>query len=172
MPSSRARLAGIVLAPVALLATFSAGYGFAEAKSPPEAGLAAAHELIVATGASKQFETVVPMMVRQLEPILLQIAPGKDPEIKEIMSLMVERFSERKSEMLDIIAKIYAAKLTEGEMKDLSAFFSKGAGAAFIAKQPEILSESMTAGQKWGEKIGVEIEEQIRQELQKRGIKI
>lgn len=172
MSSSRARLAAFVLAPVALFAAFSAGYGFADAKSPPEAGLAAAHELIVATGASKQFETVVPMMVRQLEPILLQIAPGKDAEIKEIMSLMVERFSERKSEMLDIIAKIYAAKLTEGEMKDLSAFFSTGAGAAFIAKQPEILSESMTAGQKWGEKIGVEIEEQIRQELQKRGIKI
>jgi hypothetical protein len=30
----------------------------------------------------------------------------------------------------------------------------------------------MAAGQKWGEKIGLEIEEQIKQELTKRGIKI
>lgn len=172
MQSLRARRAGFFAVPVALLAAFSAGYGFAEAKSPSEASLTAAQELIVATGASKQFEAVVPMMVKQLEPILLQMVPGKETEIKEIMSLMVERFSERKSEMLDIIAKIYATKLTEAEMKDLSAFFSKGAGAAFIAKQPEILTESMAAGQQWGEKIGVEIEQQIREELQKRGIKI
>jgi hypothetical protein len=30
----------------------------------------------------------------------------------------------------------------------------------------------MAAGQQWGQKIGVEIEQQIRDELQKRGIKI
>jgi hypothetical protein len=57
-------------------------------------------------------------------------------------------------------------------MKDLTEFFSKGAGAAFIAKQPEILTESMTAGQQWGLKIGMEIEQQIREEFKKRGIKI
>jgi hypothetical protein len=160
------------MAPVALLAAFSAGYGLADAKAPSDPSLTAAQALIVATGASKQFDAVVPMMVKQLEPILLQMVPGKEAEIKEIMALMVERFSQRKSEMLDIIAKIYATKLSEPEMKDLSAFFSKGAGAAFIAKQPEILTESMAAGQQWGEKIGVEIEQQIREELQKRGIKI
>jgi hypothetical protein len=172
MRSPCARLAGLIVAPVALLVAFSAGYGLADAKAPPDASLAAAQELIVATGASKQFEAVVPLMVKQLEPVLIQMVPGKETEIKEIMALMVERFSERRSEMLDIIAKIYAMKLSEAEMKDLSAFFSKGAGAAFIAKQPEIVTESMAAGQQWGEKIGVEIEQQIRQELQKRGIKI
>jgi hypothetical protein len=172
MRSARARLAGFLLAPVALISVFSAGYVFAEAQKPSEAGLAAARDLIGATGASRQFEAVVPMLVKQLEPILLQAAPGKDKEIKEIMGLMVERFSQRKSEMLEMIAGIYASKLTEPEMKDLTAFFSKGAGAAFIAKQPEILTESMAAGQKWGQTIGLEIEEQIREEFKKRGIKI
>ena len=172
MMSSRGFLAGAILAPVALISAFSAGLVMAEAQKPAEASLSAARELIVATGASKQFEAVVPMMVKQLEPILLQMAPGKEAEIKEITGLIVQRFSERKSEMMEIIANIYASKLSEAEMKDLSAFFSKGAGAAFIAKQPEILTESMAAGQQWGQKIGVEIEQQIRDELQKRGIKI
>jgi hypothetical protein len=172
MTSSRAYLAGAILAPMALLGAFCAGRVMAEASKPAEASLAAARELIVATGASKQFEAVVPMMVKQIEPILLQMAPGKEAEIKEITGLIVQRFSERKSEMLEIIANIYASKLSDTEMKDLTAFFSKGAGATFIAKQPEILTESMAAGQQWGQKIGVEIEQQIRDELQKRGIKI
>lgn len=172
MTSSRAYLAGAILAPVALFSAFSAGLVVAETSKASDASLLAARELIVATGASKQFEAVVPMMVKQLEPILLQMAPGKETEIKEIAGLIVQRFSERKSEMMEIIAKIYASKLSESEMKDLSAFFSKGSGAAFIAKQPEILTESMAAGQQWGQKIGVEIEQQIRDELQKRGIKI
>lgn len=141
-------------------------------QKPAEASLKAAHELIVATGAGKQFEAVVPLMVKQLEPILLRMAPGKEAEIKEITGLIVQRFAERKSEMLDIIANIYATKLSEADMKDLTAFFSKGAGATFIAKQPEILTESMAAGEQWGQKIGVEIEQQIRDELNKRGIKI
>ncbi len=172
MRTARARWAAYLLAPVALILSFSAGYVSAEAQKPSEPSLVAARALIVATGASKQFEAVVPMMVKQLEPLLMQMAPGKDKEIKEIMGLMVERFSARKGEMLEMIAGIYASKLSEPEMKDLTAFFSKGAGAAFIAKQPEILTESMTAGQQWGQKIGVEIEEQIREELKKRGIKI
>ena len=172
MWTARARGAAFILAPVALFLAFSAGYVSAKAQKPTEANLVAARELIVATGASKQFEAVVPMMVKQLEPLLLQMAPGKNNEIKEIMALMVERFSARKSEMLELIAGIYAGKLSEGEMNELAAFFSKGAGASFIAKQPEILAESMTAGQKWGQKIGLEIEEQIREEFKKRGIKI
>ncbi len=172
MRTTRARWAAFILAPMVLIVAFSAGYVAAEAQKPAETGLVAARELIVVTGASKSFEAVVPMMVKQLEPLLLQMAPGKDKEIKEIMGLMVERFSQRKSEMMEMIAGIYASKLTEPEMQDLTAFFSKGAGAAFIAKQPEILTESMTAGQNWGQKIGLEIEEQIREEFKKRGIKI
>jgi hypothetical protein len=172
MQRPRGMIVGAMLAPIALLTAFSAGYVMAEPEKPSAASLSAAHELIVATGASKQFEAVVPMMVQQLEPILLQMAPGKEAEIKEIAALIVKRFAERKSEMIEIIANVYARKLTEPEMKDLTAFFSKGAGAAFIAKQPEILTESMAAGQQWGQNIGVEIEQQIREELQKRGIKI
>lgn len=172
MRTVRARFMGFMLAPVALITAFSAGYVSAEAQKPAEQSLVAARGLMLATGASKQFETVVPMMVKQLEPLLLQMAPGKDQEIKEIMGLMVERFSQRKSEMLEIIAGIYASKLTEPEMKDLTAFFSQGSGATFIAKQPDILTESMAAGQAWGQKIGLEIEEQIREEFKKRGIKI
>jgi hypothetical protein len=172
MPFSRGWKAGAVLAPLVVISAFSAGYVAAEAQKPDAARLAAAHELIVATGASRQFEAVVPMMVKQLEPILLQMAPGKEAEIKEIASLIIDKFGARKAEMMDIIAGVYADKLDTQDMQQLSKFFSAGAGAAFIAKQPEILTESMAAGQKWGEKIGLEIEEQIRQELTKRGIKI
>lgn len=172
MTLSRGWKASAVLAPLVLASAFSAGYVAAEAQKPDAARLAAARELMVATGASRQFEAVVPMMVKQLEPILLQMAPGKETEIKEISGLIIEKFAARKSEMMDIIAGIYAEKLDSQDMQQLSKFFSAGAGAAFIAKQPEILTESMAAGQKWGEKIGLEIEEQIKQELTKRGIKI
>jgi hypothetical protein len=88
------------------------------------------------------------------------------------MQMVTERFSARKSEMLEIVAGIYADKLTETEMRTLTAFFSEGAGAAFVARQPEIVQESMTAGQNWGAKIGLEIEQEIRREFNKRGIKI
>lgn len=174
MGRTRVWVAGAVLGPAALVLAFSTGFVLAGVQKPaasPER-LAAAHDLIAATGAGKQFETVVPMMVKQLEPILLQVAPGKEAEVREVMTLMIARFSARKSEMLDIIANIYAAKLSDTEMRALTDFFSAGAGASFIAKQPEIVQESMAAGQTWGAKIGMELEEEIRQEFSRRGIKI
>ena len=87
MQRPRGMIIGAMLAPIALFTAFSAGYVMAEPEKPSAASLSAAHELIVATGASKQFEAVVPMMVQQLEPILLQMAPGKEAEIKEISLL-------------------------------------------------------------------------------------
>ena len=172
MQLSRAFIALLLMAPLALVSAFSAGYVMAEADKSAAPGMAAARGLITATGAAKAFDTVVPTMVTQLEPLLLQAAPGTEKEVREILALMVERFSQRKAEMLETIAGIYASKLSEPEMKDLTAYFSQGAGATFIARQPEILTESMAAGQKWGQKIGVEIEQEIRNEFKKRGIEL
>ncbi len=134
--------------------------------------LAAARSLMEATGAARQFDAVMPMMVSQMEPLFLQMAPGKEKEIKEVMGLMVERFGKRKSELFEEIATLYSEKMSTADMKELTQFFGSGVGQRFIQMQPEIVQSSMLIGQRWGQKIGEEIERDVREELAKRGIKI
>ena len=103
MTSSRGFLAGALLAPVALISAFWAGLVMAEAQKPAEASLSAARELIVATGASKQFEAVVPMMVKVLpDSVIGTIAAamelnGLSQELDRVLLSRLSRLSRLNS---------------------------------------------------------------------------
>jgi uncharacterized protein len=169
----RAGRSVVALTVVALLAaTWTAAAPAENQLLPDPARIAAARDLMAATGSARQFEAVMPMLMAQMEPLFLQMAPGKEQEVKDVLGLMQERFSKRKSELLEEIAKLYSEKMSAEDMQTLAKFFSDGAGARFIQMQPEIVQGSMLIGQKWGEQIGKELEAEVRQELQKRGIKI
>jgi hypothetical protein len=40
----------------------------------------------------------------------------------------------------------------------------------FVAVEPEIMRQSMMAGQRWGARLGREIEEEVGKELKKRSL--
>jgi uncharacterized protein len=136
------------------------------------ARIAAARQLMDVTGAAKQFDAVMPMMMQQFEPLFLRLAPGHEKEIKEVLAGLLSKFSERKSELFEKIAGLYSEKMTAEDMKDLAAFFSTGTGARFIQLQPVLVQGSMAIGQQWGQQLGREIDKEMREELAKRGIKI
>jgi uncharacterized protein len=168
--------AGRPLAVLALIGVLAVGWtAIAPAEERPVADparIAAARELMAATGSARQFEAVMPMLMAQMEPLFLQMAPGKEQEVKDVLALTQDRFSKRKTELLEEIAQLYSEKMSTEDMQSLAKFFSDGAGARFIQMQPDLVQGSMQIGQRWGEQIGKELEAEVRQELQKRGIKI
>jgi len=134
--------------------------------------LAAARELMVAAGSAKQFDQIMPVLTANMTRAFVSLAPHAQKEITEVMGQMNKRFSERKGELIDQIAGLYAQKLTLEELNELTRFYSTGAGAKFIAMMPDLMQQSILLGQKWGEGIGREIEAEVRRELRKRGINI
>lgn len=134
--------------------------------------LAAAKSLLEAIGAAKQFDAVMPLMMAQMQDSFMQMSPEHGQEIREVMTQLADRFSKRKSELFDQIAPLYSERFTAVEMGELTKLFGSGIGAKFIQLQPEMVQQSMLIGQRWGEKIGQEIDREMRDELAKRGIKI
>jgi uncharacterized protein len=80
------------------------------------------------------------------------------------------KFSARRSELIDEVAITYAAMVPIDDMKAMTAFFASPAGKRFVAMQPELMRQSMAVGQRWGEKLGREVEVELAQELKKRGV--
>jgi hypothetical protein len=144
---------------------------FAEKDVDP-ARLAAAKELLVAAGTAKQFDVVVPLITQQLENAFVSLKPDHAAEIKDVFRVMPEKFSQRKQELLDQVAVLYAERLTADELKDLVKFYHSPIGAKFVQLQPELVQQSMQLGQAWGRKIGQEIEQEVRKELKERGVPI
>src|SRR5436305_1461 len=98
---------------------------FAQGANPPEsaaqpavdpARLAAAKELMVVAGSAKQFDIVVPLIAQQLEGAFVNLKPEHSAQIKDVFRLMPARFSERKNELLDQIAVLYAQRLSTEEL--------------------------------------------------------
>ena len=144
----------------------------ARAQGPEAARLAAAKEMMQVAGVAKQFDEVMPLLARQLSQSFVALSPDKAFEIREVFDQLVVRFVDRKSELIDQIATLYAEKL---ELEDLSAiigFYKSPAGVKFIGVQPDIMRQSMIFGQRWGAQIGRELEEEARRELKKRGIQL
>jgi hypothetical protein len=139
------------------------------AQAPDRMKIVAAKEMMEVTGAAKQFDQMVPLMFDQLAKAFGQMAPGKDREIREAFDKITPRFMERKYELIDQIAALYAAEMTLEDIQAVIAFFKSPVGVRFAEAQPKITRDSMVLGQRWGEKLGMELQEEARRELRRRG---
>ena len=141
-----------------------------EAQAPDAERLAAAKELMQIAGVAKQFDEVMPVLAQRLGESFVVVAPDKADLIREVFAQMAVKFVDRKGELIDQIAGLYAEKLTLEDLTAIMGFYKSPVGAKFIAVQPEMARQSMALGQRWGAQIGREIEAEARRELKKRGI--
>lgn len=152
---------------------FAPHAALAEAPPAPEASrLAAAKAMMDAAGVAAQFDQVMPLMVDQISRSFSALRPDKASEIRETFAVVAKRFLERKNELIDVVAALYARVMTEEDLKAVADFYTSPAGLRFRAVQPEIMRQSMVAGQRWGEQLGREIDAEARRELKKRGIEL
>lgn len=161
--------AGFIAAALFVLAASPAP---ARAQGPDPARLAAAKEMMGVAGVARQFEEVMPVLAQQLSQGFIALAPEKAQEIREVFSQMAVKFVDRKGELIDQIAALYAERLALEEITAIVAFYKSPAGVKFITVQPDVIRQSMALGQRWGAQIGREIEEEARRELKKRGIEL
>jgi hypothetical protein len=156
-----------------IAATFVAGGALAQSKPQIDPDrLAAATAMMKDAGIAAQFDTVVPLMLQQFKTLLPPQASENKKAVEEVFDLMTKRFSERKDELINQIAVLYASKFTVSELNDVSAFYRSPTGVKFKQVQPQLMQESMAAGQVWGQRIGQEIQTEMQRELRNRGIRL
>jgi uncharacterized protein len=136
------------------------------------ARLGAARDLLDATNTDAQFTTIIPLMFKQMRESLPAQGPQQQAEVGKVFDEIEKQFLARRSEIVDQIAVLYASKFSADEMKALADFYRSPVGQKFIAAVPELAADAMRMGNVWGQKIGREAEEKIREEFKKRGLKL
>ena len=146
----------------------------AQQKAPvlDPAAITAAKDLMLALGIEQQFETVIETMTKGMSASIRQRQPGKAKEIDEVFTKMAAKFRSRKSDVIEMTAPLYAEKFSVAEMKEIGAFYKTPIGQKMLKTQPEIMQRSMQMGMVWGQKLGVEVEAEARDELKKRGVEL
>lgn len=169
--SYRALVLASVLLASALFATI-AWLPAVRAQATDSPRVAAAKEMMQVAGVAKQFDQMMPLLMQQLVKGFVAVAPDKADEIRSVFAQLATKFVDRKGELIDKVAALYADQLTLEDLDAVIAFYRSPTGVKFITIQPHIVRESIHIGQRWGAELGREIESEARRELKKRGIEL
>ncbi|MGE0628853.1 MAG: DUF2059 domain-containing protein [Hyphomicrobiaceae bacterium] len=134
--------------------------------------LALAKEFLSVTSKAQRFDQIVPLLTNQLAMAFKRRNPGKSAEIDDVMQRLSKRFVERQSEMVDLIAPIYAERFSAAEMKEIIAFYRTPVGKRILEEMPHLMQRAVQIGINWGQRIGREVEAEARRQLQDKGIRL
>ena len=84
----------------------------------------------------------------------------------KLRSDLTPRFSELSTE----VARIYATRFTDQELKDMLAFYKSSSGQKMLTEQPKVVEASMKFAQDWANKLSDEVVAKMRDELKKMGL--
>jgi len=155
-----------------LLTLVLAAISPAQAQQPTANALALAKEIIIVKGGNAIYEPVVPQVVEQARGLFLQSNPMLSKDINEVAAKLQAELTPRTAELLNDGARLYAAKFTEQELKDVLAFYKSPVGRKVIAQEPVILDQSGSNVEEWANKLADEVIAKFRAEMRRRGKEI
>ena len=77
-------------------------------------------------GVAKQFDELMPLLAQQLSQSFMAVAPEKAEEIRQVFAQLPAKFIDRKGELIDAVASLYAQELSV-EARAVSAFYKSAA---------------------------------------------
>ncbi len=135
----------------------------------PPSQLAAARDLVNASGITRSFQPMVPQLREQIVPMLTRTRPDLTQDLGIVIKQLSPEFDKKIDDMIDIAAGIYARQMSEAEMKEAAAFFNSPVGKKYVTVQPLMLDDLVVAMQAWTQTISSFMMTRIRDEMIKKG---
>jgi len=152
----------------ALLASLL-GVAPTRAQTPPPEATSAARELIVAMKATDQFKAILPLIMQNLKPAIVQNRPDVEKDFDAITPAMIDMAMSKLPALTELMAQVYARNFTTAELNDLMAFYKTPTGQKLLQSMPVITQQSLAAGQQFAQTIVTDLQKQIVEEMKKRG---
>ena len=140
-----------------------------QAQEPSRNALLLAREIINVKGAAKMYDPVIVEVVDRTTGTLMQTNPMLFKELDEVAERLRKEYAPRVSELLAEVARLYAARFTEAELKDVLAFYKSPVGQKIILQEPAILDQSVKFSESWAAKFSEEVLARIRAEMRRKG---
>lgn len=131
--------------------------------------LGLAREMLVVNRTADNFDAVVPSVLGALKPAITKGDAKAGRDWDEIAPAIARDMATSKAELLDDIAKIYAAAFTTDELRAVVAFYRSPTGAKLAAQLPALTQQMLAVGQRYGQTVAARVGERMRDELRKRG---
>lgn len=152
-------LAGACLGPVAAQAQ----------QEPSPAAVALARDVIIAKGVAGVIEPVVRGVIESVKNRFVPTNPNLTRELNDVAIILHKELDGKSSEVIDEMARTYASRFTEQELKDLLAFYKSPLGQKYIREEPVAIDEGMKRAEQWTDAFAETVMSRMRNEMQKKG---
>lgn len=141
----------------------------ARAQDFSESHLAAARETISAAKADQQFDTILPLLAEQAKALFQRSNPAAVQDIDAVVNDVALQLAQRRPELDRELERVWAARFSEEELKEISAFYTSPVGKKFGEAMSTVIQDSVRSAGIWRDAISTELVTKAREELNKRG---
>jgi hypothetical protein len=141
----------------------------APARAQSANAVAISNEILDARGSMKIFEALVPGVVEQSKNSLLQMNPNLFKDLTAVSEDLRKEFTPRLAQLRTEMARIYASRFTEQELKDTLTFYKSPLGKKLLTEEAIFVDRSMSSAQDWAIKLNEEVLARFRAEMRKKG---
>jgi hypothetical protein len=141
----------------------------AHAQQPSAAAVAMAREVIVARGAGGMTEPLVRGVIETVKNSFVPTNPNLTRELNDVATVLHKELDGKSTEVLEQMARAYATRFTEQELKDLLVFYKTPLGQKFIKEEPNAIDDGLKRAQQWADTFADTVMTRMRSEMQKKG---
>jgi hypothetical protein len=161
------------IALVAAAAAFGGAALAQQAPPPPSANaIALAKQLLTMKGTTNFLDPIVIGVVEQSKNTFMQTNINLSRELNEVGAMLRTEFAPRQAALINDVARLYAQRFTEQELKDTVAFFNTPLGKKILTEEPYFVQASYKYAEDWANNLSVEVIGRFRAEMKKKGKEI
>ena len=136
---------------------------------PPASSVTLAKELIVLKGGNLMFGAIVPGVIENAKNTFLPTNPNLNKELTEVSGKLRQEYSSKTDELMTEVAKSYAARFTEQELKEIVAFYKTALGKKLLVEEPLAIESGFAHAKEWANTFSNEVLARMRSEMKKKG---
>jgi hypothetical protein len=139
------------------------------AADPPPASVALAARILDDVGLKATVDAVAPYMLGELERSVVTTHPEMKAAMHDVVVALTPELVKSESGVLNDVASVMAARMSESELKEAVAFFESPAGKKYVATQVPILQQLNASGSAWRQQLSTSLLPRVREEMKKKG---
>jgi hypothetical protein len=124
-----------------------------------------AAQLVKLSGAGRAFDEVLPNLADQAKNEFIRANPQMQLGIIEVVDRVALSLVNRRPQLDQMLARVWASGFTDEEMESLVEFYSSDVGKKFAGLQPQLLSVQVVTAQVWGRSVLAELTQKVQAEL-------
>jgi hypothetical protein len=141
----------------------------ARADEPSASALTLANSVIVDIGLKASIDSFVPSLFNEMERNISGLHPEMQSTLHATLMSLLPEYTKTEDSIVNDVAHVLAARMTEPELRDTQAFFESAVGKKYIATQPVLLQELGISAAVWRKTVSADLLVRVRDEMKKKG---